>query len=157
MTLQWLQWHTSMTSMTCSVNHNQHSPLIIHVSNSQLPPLLPSPNIPQNSSTLGQASALVRMSAGWSLIGTNTGAMISLCITSWSQYQVRSYCFILPWCSGCLATEMALWLSTLSTEGPGAVNPISYRSIWSLCHKSLNYSDHTWRWQSMHSYYYVSN
>ena len=77
--LQWLVWHTSvtyfndfnnilqwhsMTSIICSVINNQHSPLIVHVSNSQLPPLLPSPNIPQNSSTLGRASALVRMSAG---------------------------------------------------------------------------------------------
>ena len=43
--------------------------------------------------------------------------MISLCTTSRSQYQLRSNCFIRPWCSGCLATEMALWLSTLSTEG----------------------------------------
>src|SRR6201992_1003076 len=51
------------------------------------------------------------MSAAMSSVGTKLGLMTPDSTTSLSQYHLRSRCFILPWCSGFLDTEMADWLS----------------------------------------------
>ncbi|KAG1724426.1 hypothetical protein EDB19DRAFT_1915568 [Suillus lakei] len=57
----------------------------------QLPPHWPSPIILQNNSTFGRANDLVRMSAGWSVVGTKMGAMICLWTTSLSHRFIPSF------------------------------------------------------------------
>lgn len=97
--------HTLLMSRLCDSNTSYYS----------------SPIDVRQRATCCTSNALVRMSAGMFSVPTNSGARSPALTWSLSQKKRKSRCFMRPWCSGFLATEMALWLSMLSTDGPASV------------------------------------
>src|SRR5215469_1390581 len=96
----------------------------------------PNPNILLRYSTLGLANTFVNMSTGISFVERYFTPIFPSSTTSLNQYVLKSKCFILPWCSGSLATSIADWLSICNRDGslmeyPSSWNRFLYQSM--LC------------------------
>ena len=92
-------------------------------------PLFIIPRSLQQSLVLFLPRALVRMSAGMSVVGTWDTAIAPSETASLSQKNRRSRCFMRPWCSGFLATDTADILSMCRVEGVGKLYPNSQRRL----------------------------
>src|SRR3979490_15557 len=79
-------------------------------------------------STLTRSSGLVSRSAAMSVVGMKRGLSVPPATSSRSQKKRKSRCFIRPWCSGFLATEIADWLSIRRIEGESNLYPSSPRN-----------------------------